>query len=88
MDDDQHDPPIPPQADDLCRRPRDSPRASQCSPKGEKTCPDSRPTRVQNFMPLSLSAADKSVTVQKMSDKQKKLRTVNQVPLHTTVWWG
>jgi len=45
--------------------------ASQCSPKGEKTCPDSRPTRMQNFTPLALSAAEKSVTVQKQQhDKQ------------------
>ena len=27
----------------------------QISPKGEKTCPDSRPTRMQNFTPLALS---------------------------------
>jgi len=51
-------------------------RASQSSPKGEKTCLDSRPTRMQNFTPLSLSAAEKSVTVQK-TKWQKKLHTVN-----------
>ena len=34
-------------------------------PKGDKTCPDSRPTRMQNFMPLAFSAAEKSVTVQR-----------------------
>jgi len=48
-----------------------------CEPmftKGEKTCPDSRPTRMQNFMPLSLSAAEKSVTVQK-NKKDSKLST-------------
>jgi len=32
---------------------------------GEKTCPDSRPTRMQNFTPLAFSAAEKSVTAQK-----------------------
>jgi len=44
--------------------------ASQSSPKGEKTCQDSRPTPVQNFTPLSFSAAEKSVTVQ--TNKQTK----------------
>jgi len=39
--------------------------ASQSTPEGEKTCLDSRPTSTQNFMPLSFSAAEKSVTVQK-----------------------
>jgi len=42
--------------------------------KAEKTCPDTRPTRMQNFTLLAFSAAEKSVTVQKMT---KKLRTVN-----------
>jgi len=40
--------------------------------KGEKTCPDSRPTRMQNFTPLAFSTAEKSVTVQrnkKMTNK-------------------
>ena len=37
---------------------------SQCLPKGEKTCQDSRPTRMQNFTPLAFSATEKSVTVQ------------------------
>ena len=32
--------------------------------KGEKTCPDSRSIHMQNFTPLSLSAAEKYVTVQ------------------------
>jgi len=45
--------------------------ASQSSPKGEKTCPDSRLTRVQNFTPLAFSAAEKSVTVQTKKNKQK-----------------
>ena len=44
-------------------RPRDSPRA-KVHQKGEKTCLDSRPTRMQNFTPLSFSVAEKSVTVQ------------------------
>ena len=60
----------------LCRRPRDSQRAS-VHQKGR------RPVRivdqrVQNFMPLALSAAEKSVTVQKQqNDKQAKLRTID-----------
>ena len=33
--------------------------------KGGKTCPYSRPTRMQNFTALSFSAAEKSVNVQK-----------------------
>ena len=40
--------------------------------KREKTGPDSRPTRVQNFTPLAFSAAEKSVTVQ-----TTKTKTVN-----------
>ena len=47
--------------------------ASQSSPKGEKTCPDSRPTRMQNFTPLAFSAAEKSVTVQTKTNKNSKL---------------
>ena len=31
--------------------------------KGEKTCPDNWPTCMQNFTPLSFSAAEKPVTV-------------------------
>ena len=50
--------------------------ASQSSPKGEKTCPDSRPKRVQNFTLLSFSAAEKSVTVQTKWDTDRK-HTVN-----------
>ena len=48
--------------------------ANQCSPKGEKTCPDSRPTRVQNFTPIAFAAAEKSVTVHrnKMTNKKKQ----------------
>jgi len=38
--------------------------------KREKTCLDSRPTRMQNFMPLAFSATEKSVTVQ--TNKQTK----------------
>ena len=41
--------------------------------KGEKTCRDSRPTRMQNFTPLALSAAEKSVTVQ-TKNKQKNTK--------------
>jgi len=46
--------------------------ASQSSPKVEKICPISRPTSVQNFMPLAFSNAEKSVTVQtnKTTNKQ------------------
>jgi len=44
-------------------------------------CPDSGPTCMQNFTPISFSAAEKSVTVQikKQNDKIKmtKLHTVN-----------
>jgi len=32
--------------------------------KWDKTCPDSRPTRMQNFTPLSFSTAEKSVNIQ------------------------
>jgi len=39
--------------------------------KGEKTCPDSRPTRMQNFTPLAFSVAEKSVPV----TVQKKTKT-------------
>jgi len=39
--------------------------------KREKTCPDSSPTRMQNFTPLAFSAAEKSVTVQ-TKNKQTK----------------
>jgi len=46
--------------------------------KGEKTCPDSRSTRMQNFTPLAFFAAEKSVTIQ-----TKK----NTVSADTTVWW-
>jgi len=42
-------------------------------PKWEKICPDSSRTRMQNFTPLSFSAAEKSVTVQK-KNKQTKQR--------------
>jgi len=49
--------------------------ASQCSPKGEKTYLDSRPTHMQNFMTLAFSAAEKSITVQKNTKKNKN--TVN-----------
>jgi len=41
-------------------------------PKWEKTCPDSRPTHMQNFTPLSISAAQKSVTVQTKNKKKNK----------------
>jgi len=40
--------------------------------KGEKTCLDSRPTPMQNFTHLAFSAAEKSVTTQKMTDKQTR----------------
>ena len=42
---------------------------------------------MQNFTPLSFSAAEKSVTVQrnKQNDKQKKHSKLS-IP-HTTVWW-
>jgi len=66
---------------------------SQRSPKGEKSCSEnSRPTRMQNFTPLALSAAEKSVTVQiykqtKKQENQQKIK-VNKLPLHNTVlWW-
>ena len=39
-------------------------------PKWEKTCLDSSQTRVQNFTPLSFSAAEKSVTVQTKKNKR------------------
>ena len=42
---------------------------SQSSPEWEKTCPDSSRTCMQNFTPLSFSAAEKSVTVQKTHSK-------------------
>jgi len=42
----------------------------------EKTCPDSRPTRMQNFTPLAFSAAEKSVTY-KETKKNKKIHSVN-----------
>jgi len=42
--------------------------------KGEKTCPDSGPTRVQNFTPLAFSANEKPVTVKtKKKNKNSKL---------------
>ena len=48
--------------------------ACQSSPKGEKTCPDSRPTPMQNFMPLAFSAMEKSVTVQTYKQAKKQVR--------------
>ena len=54
-------------------------------PKGEKTCPDSRPTRMQNFMPLAFSAAEKSVTVQR-NKKNKITHSKLSIP-HINVWW-
>jgi len=44
-------------------------------PKWKKTCPDNRPTHMQNFMPLPFSAAEKYVTIQtnkktKQNDEQ------------------
>jgi len=42
------------------------------SKRGE-TCPDSRPTRMQNFTPLAFSAAEKSITVQ--TNKQQMTNT-------------
>ena len=39
--------------------------------KAEKTCPDTRPTRMQNFTLVALSAAEKSVTVQRKKQKRK-----------------
>jgi len=45
--------------------------------KREKTCPDSRPTRMQNFTPLAFSTAEKSVTVQ-TKNKQKKTNKQTQ----------
>jgi len=56
--------------------------ASQSSPKAEKTCPDSRPTGVQNFTPLCFSAAEKSVTVQTNKITHSKV----SIP-RTTVRW-
>ena len=53
--------------------------------KVEKTCPDSRPTRVQNFTPLALSAAEKSVTVQKKQKMtKKKEKKITHSKLSTT----
>jgi len=52
------------------------PPLDQISPKGEKTCPDSRPTRMQNFMLLALSATEKSVTVQRNKMTNKKNYTL------------
>jgi len=49
--------------------------ASQSSLKREKTCPDSRPTRVQNFTSLAFSATEKSVTVQTKKNKKKNKKT-------------
>jgi len=54
-----HGPPIPPRADDLCRRPRDSPRVN-VQQKGRRPRTQ-QPTSTQNFTPLSFSAAEKSV---------------------------
>jgi len=39
--------------------------------KGEKTCPDSRPTRMQNFTLLAFSVTEKSIIVQKQTKKQR-----------------
>jgi len=52
--------------------------------KGDKTCPDSRPTCKQNFTPLSLSAAEKSVTVQRNKNKMTNKITHSKLSiLHT-----
>jgi len=40
-------------------------------PKWKKTCPDNRPTHMQNFMPLPFSAAEKYVTIQTKKNKTK-----------------
>jgi len=56
--------------------------------KGEKTCLDSRPTRMQNFTPLALSTAEKSVTVQrnKKTKKNKCIsRLARRIPHHTAL---
>jgi len=59
----------------LCRRPREE---SQSSPKGEKTCLDSRSTSMQNFTPLAFSPAEKSVTVQRNKKKQNDKQNYTQ----------
>ena len=61
--------------------------ASQCSPKGEKTCPDSRATCMQNFTSLAFSAAEKSATIQTKNNKQTNKHTVNLSIPHTTIRW-
>jgi len=50
----------------------------QSSPKWEIPCPERPWTIVQNLMPLALSTADKSVTVQ--SDKFTNKQTVIDIP--------
>jgi len=54
-------------------------RASQSSPKWEKTCPDGSRTCVQNFTPLSFPPLRNPYR----KNKHNKLNT----PPHTTVWW-
>jgi len=46
--------------------------ASQCSPKGEKTCPDSRSTRMQNCTPLTFFSPLRNMSYiqTKMTNKQ------------------
>ena len=52
---------------------------SKSSPKGEKTCPDSSRTCMQNFTPLSFSGTEKSVTIQK--NKQKITDSKLSIPI-------
>jgi len=61
------------------------------SVRGRMPCPDSRPTRMQNFTPLVFSAAEKSVTVQRNEQRNKQTKkkithNILSIP-HTTVWW-
>ena len=58
-------------------------------PKWEKACPASRPTHTQNFTPLAVFTAEKSVTVQRNEKKTKndKITHSKQNIPHTTVWW-
>jgi len=60
----------------LCRRRHVTPREPMFT-KWEKTCPDSRPTCMQNFTPLAFSAAEKSITVQRNNKMTNKKITVN-----------
>jgi len=57
---------------------------SLSSPKWEKTCLDSSRTHIQNFMPLSFYAAEKSATVQTKNQANKCVSRLARCKSHHT----